>query len=183
MKRRADDVLKKGESVEASDELSVPSNCTVRRCCFNAASLSEVELADADLVTNVITYCALEIAQKHQRVVVSIAVYKETFQGYKLVKYTVQLEMPKDVPLPNSHQTNALHCLSTNLIVDPIVCSLNADKPGYVLEVPIYSHKNPWRIAYKSITHVCIKELLLVTQQQPVESAPSKRARTESRRT
>jgi len=176
MKRSAEQA-KTGDTV-----LPLPSNCTLQRCSFNLASLSDVEYEDVDLITNVITRCALEIAQKHHRVGVYIASFKETFQGYKLFKYTVQMEMPEGVPLPTSHQTNAIHCLSTTLIVDPIELTFNAAKGGYVMEVPIYSHKNPFTIAYKSITHVMIKELVLVSHQQPVESGPTKRARNESRK-
>jgi len=149
--------------------LVLPSNAQVMRTNFSLSEMKAVQPEDIDLVTKVISYCAHKIAKKHQSVKVWIDTHRETYLSVKLFKYLLQIQMPRDITLPNSHQMNAIHALSLELITDPIAPKITDD--GIVLEVQIYSHKNPYTIEYKSITHIQIKSLVLTHPEQDVSGA------------
>jgi hypothetical protein len=155
--------------------LDLPSNAKVMRTNFSLADLSEVQLADVDLITKVISYCAHSVAQKHQLVRAWIDTHKVTFKGVRLIKYLVQMQMPRDTTLPDSHQTSAIHGLCAELIQDPIRTLVSEE--NVTVEVQIYSSKNPFVVEYKSITHVVIKQLCLVTYPAQEANGPVKRTR------
>lgn len=177
----------KRSATQLEERLALPRNATLRKLNFSLKDLSGVELQDMDLLTLVISHCAHHIAQKHQQVQVHILQHKQSCLGVKLLKYTVQMQMPAGVPLPDSHQTTGLHLLAKTLIVDPILTTLLPTEEGgavydgaYVLEVPVYSHKNPFAIAYSSVTHIAIKELVLVSPPPDCEGSAVKRPRKSS---
>jgi hypothetical protein len=175
MKRSARDL---DEPVDMNGVVLLPANCKVRKVSFSLSNLSGVELDDMDLITTIITHCATHIAQKHHKIAVFLHSHRESFKGYQLLEYTVQLLMPPGVPLPNSHQLNSVHSLRTTLLQKAITVTPHTESGGYVLEVPFYSYKNEFIVARKLITHIEILELQRVSHPADTASGVVKRART-----
>jgi len=175
MKRSARDL---DEPVDVDGVLVLPSNVKVRKVSFSLSNLSGVDFDDMDLITTVITHCAMHIAQKHHKIGAYLTSHKETFKGYQMLEYTVQLLMPPGVSLPDSHQLNSVHNLRPTLLQKAITTQLHTESGGYVLEVPLYSYKNEFIVVRKVITHTEILELQRVTHPTDVSPGVVKRART-----
>lgn len=157
MKRSARDL---DEAVNVDGVLVLPSNVKVRKVSFSLENLSDRELGDMEVVTTIVTHCAMHIAQKHHRIQVFLHSYEDTFMGYQMLEYTVQMLMPPDVPLPNSMQLNSIHNLESELIHKPITLTRHAESGGYVLEVPFASKKNRVMIKRKLLTQIEILEMV-----------------------
>lgn len=158
MKRSAREL---DEPVDVDGVLVLPKNVTVRKVTFSLSNLSSTDLNDMELITTIVSHCALNMAKKHHRVEVFLHSHRESFKGYSLTEYTIQMLMPAGVALPDSHQLNAVHNLRPTLLQNPITQTLCPETPGaYVLEIPFYSYRNEFIVTRKLITQIEIRELV-----------------------
>ena len=176
--------------------LVLPKNAVIKKVTFSLSNLSTTDLDDMDLITTIVTHCAQNMAKKHQRIEVFLHSHVETFKGYSLKEYTIQMLMPEGVPLPDSHQLNAVHNLRATLIQNAVTLTLcptvqgaGGGGGGYVVEVSFYSHKNEFIVTRKLLTMIEIRELVPLASLMPPrltlppveESGSNKRARTASK--
>ena len=157
---------------DATGVVQLPKNAKTVRFKFSLSNLTQVEREDVQLVTNVISYVAHHIAQKHQDVTSWVSTQQETLKGVKLTKYVVYMEMPMAVGVPDSHQLAGIHELALELIVEPIKPKVK-DSHTLSLTVPIYSKKNPYVVEVVHITHIVVKRLVSRAHDEEDETGSS----------
>jgi hypothetical protein len=158
--------------------LQLPKNAKAVKFKFSLSNLTRVEREDVQLITNIISYVAHHITQKHLNTRSWISTHQETLKGVKLVKYLVYMEMPASIPV-NSHQFFGIHNLALELIVDPVVDRVLEDGKTRSLSIEVYSKKNPYLVEIVHVTHIHIKQLKLATVANDEYDAggPMKRSR------
>lgn len=161
---------------ECKGALTLPSNAKIYRSTFSLKEPGNVDQDDMVLLANIITYCSMKIAQKHQDVRVKMSRHKRIFdETLTITYYILSIEMPSITRI-TSFQMTGIHLLNESLLTDDIPVDI-MEGGGMKLTIIVQSTTNPVEFECVDIVRQHFKRIRHTTYETPNEEGSMKRTR------